>query len=69
MINKHGTNINLSELPWQLLIGPPRAGKTTLLANSSINFILAKQFKPEDLNCITASEKLRLVGDARPGSN
>src|SRR3990167_8462088 len=34
----------LNQLPWYLLIGPQNAGKTTMLANSGVNFILQRQF-------------------------
>lgn len=55
-INKVGKKIQLAELPWYLLIGPSGAGKTTLLANSDINFILAKQYKSENIKKITPSD-------------
>lgn len=55
-LNKNGQTINLSLLPWYLFIGPERSGKTSLLANSNINFILSKQFKSETLMSIPASE-------------
>lgn len=55
IINKHGKNISLSHLPWYLLVGTNGSGKTTLLANSNINFILAKQFKPEQLKNLPTS--------------
>lgn len=55
-ITKHGKNVKLTHLPWYLLIGPTGAGKTTLLANANINFILAKQFKPDSLKTITPSD-------------
>src|SRR3990167_887916 len=54
IINKHGTNLSLAKLPWYLLIGPANAGKTTLLANSNINFILSKQVKQG--SAITSSD-------------
>ena len=41
--------IHLAKLPWFLLIGPKNAGKTTLLAHSTVNFILEKQFKEGSL--------------------
>jgi type VI secretion system protein ImpL len=55
-INKLGKEINLTDLPWYLFIGPSSSGKTTLLANSNINFLLAKKFKPENLRTIAPSE-------------
>ncbi len=55
-LNRNNTTIHLAELPWYLLIGPPSAGKTTLLANSKINFILAKQFKSEQIAQIPSSD-------------
>ena len=56
MLNKQGKNSSLYQLPWYLLIVPAHAGKTSLLANANINFILAKQFKPEILKNIPASD-------------
>jgi type VI secretion system protein ImpL len=56
MINKHGKNVSLYHLPWYLLIGPANSGKTSLLANANINFILAKQFKNENLKNIPPSD-------------
>ncbi|MBK8335687.1 MAG: type VI secretion system membrane subunit TssM [Sterolibacteriaceae bacterium] len=35
---------NLYELPWYVIIGPPGAGKTTVLANSGLRFPLAERF-------------------------
>lgn len=55
-INKNGVDVNLSHLPWYLLIGPKNSGKTTLLANSNINFILSKHFSQEVLKAIPSSE-------------
>lgn len=48
-ITKQDKNINLSQLPWYLLIGPSGTGKTTLLANANVNYILTKQIKQEKL--------------------
>lgn len=44
-INKQNSQVKLSSLPWYLLLGLPNAGKTSLLANANVNFILSKQFK------------------------
>lgn len=55
-ITKHGKKINLMNLPWFLCIGPHQAGKTTLLANSQVNFILAKQFKTENNQSVPPSD-------------
>lgn len=52
--SKQGHALPLNELPWYLLIGPHDAGKTTLLANSQVNFILQKRLSPEQIkseNC------------------
>lgn len=35
---------NLYELPWYVIIGPPGSGKTTVLANSGLDFPLAQKF-------------------------
>jgi type VI secretion system protein ImpL len=36
--------LNLYELPWYIIIGPPGSGKTTALVNSGLNFPLAQRF-------------------------
>ncbi len=56
VVNKNGENISLATLPWYVFIGPKNSGKTSLLANSTLNFILAKQFKPEIMKNIPTSE-------------
>jgi len=43
-IVRQGKSVFLDELPWYLLVGPSDAGKTALLANSNINFILQRRF-------------------------
>ncbi len=40
---------NLYELPWYVIIGPPGAGKTTVLVNSGLNFPLAQKFGKDAL--------------------
>jgi len=45
---KSTKNIYLDQLPWHLLIGPIGAGKTSLLANAQVHYILARQFKPNE---------------------
>src|SRR5688572_19311933 len=44
-----GKSVNLYELPWYMIIGPPGAGKTTVIANSGLNFPLSKKFGKEAL--------------------
>ncbi len=44
-----GKAVNLYELPWYIIIGPPGAGKTTAIANSGLNFPLSKRFGKEAL--------------------
>ncbi|MDN5871912.1 MAG: type VI secretion system membrane subunit TssM [Nitrococcus sp.] len=44
--NKGG---NLYQLPWYVIIGPPRSGKTTALVNSGLSFALCQQFGKEAL--------------------
>jgi type VI secretion system protein ImpL len=56
MLNKSGKSNSLYHLPWYLLMGPANSGKTTLLANAGINFILSKQFKNESLKNIPPSD-------------
>jgi type VI secretion system protein ImpL len=43
-VSRQGSSLHLNQLPWYLLMGPPNAGKTTLLANSDVNFILQRRF-------------------------
>ncbi len=44
--------LNLYDLPWYLIIGPPGAGKTTALINSGLHFPLAERFGPEAIRGI-----------------
>jgi type VI secretion system protein ImpL len=44
--------LNLYELPWYIIIGPPGAGKTTALANSGLHFPLRERFGPDALRGI-----------------
>jgi type VI secretion system protein ImpL len=44
-LNKQGKVFRLNHLPWYLLIGPEDAGKTALLANADIHFVLQRQFQ------------------------
>ncbi|MEM7217183.1 MAG: type VI secretion system membrane subunit TssM [Pseudomonadota bacterium] len=39
--------VNLYDLPWYIIIGPPGAGKTTALLNSGLHFPLAERFGPD----------------------
>ena len=41
--------LNLYELPWYIIIGPPGSGKTTALINSGLDFPLAERFGKEAL--------------------
>ena len=41
---KGGGGISLYDLPWYVIIGPPGAGKTTVLSNSGLRFPLASRF-------------------------
>jgi type VI protein secretion system component VasK len=41
-LKKSKRGANLYELPWYIIIGPPGAGKTTVLVNSGLNFPLAQ---------------------------
>jgi type VI secretion system protein ImpL len=41
--------VGLYDLPWYMIIGPPGAGKTTVLVNSGLNFPLAQKFGKEAL--------------------
>lgn len=42
-------SLNLYELPWYIIIGPPGSGKTTALINSGLEFPLADRFGKEAL--------------------
>ncbi len=48
-LEKSKRGANLYELPWYIIIGPPGAGKTTVLVNSGLNFPLAQKFGKEAL--------------------
>jgi type VI secretion system protein ImpL len=39
--------LNLYELPWYIIIGPPGSGKTTALVNSGLRFPLSERFGPD----------------------
>ncbi|MEO0975297.1 MAG: type VI secretion system membrane subunit TssM, partial [Pseudomonadota bacterium] len=39
--------LNLYELPWYMIIGPPGSGKSTALLNSGLNFPLAERYGQE----------------------
>lgn len=55
-VNTAGEQLNLNKLPWYLLVGPKGSGKTALLANSHVNFILQHQLQLPHLPSLTASE-------------
>lgn len=44
--------LNLYDLPWYIIIGPPGSGKTTALVNSGLDFPLADEFGREALSGI-----------------
>lgn len=46
---RKGGGASLYELPWYIIVGPPGAGKTTILVNSGLNFPLAQKFGKEAL--------------------
>ena len=54
--SKNGKSVKLNQLPWYLLIGPPQSGKTSLLANSHVNFILQRQFSSQNTQHLDPSE-------------
>lgn len=57
-ISRSGKTISLTELPWYLLIGPNDAGKTSLLANADVHYVLQRQLKPnEDPENLKPSEQ------------
>jgi len=56
VVAKQGIPINLSTLPWLLMVGPAGSGKTALLAQSDIPFILSKRFANESIEKIKSSE-------------
>ena len=43
IVEKNGKEFGLHHLPWYMLMGSPNSGKTSLLANSNIKFLLAKK--------------------------
>jgi len=56
VIDKQGVPTSLEQLPWFLMIGPQNSGKTSLLANAHIHFVLSKQLKPEQCLATPPSE-------------
>ncbi len=54
-LGEHG-RVDLYQLPWYVIIGPPGAGKTTALVNSGLNFPLAKRL---------GTSKIKGVGGTR----
>jgi type VI secretion system protein ImpL len=57
-ISKQGKSVRLNELPWYLLVGPMDAGKTSLLANAEIHYILQRQFATPDKQNLPSSENV-----------
>ncbi len=49
IVDSQGKKIHLNRLPWYLLIGAKESGKTTLLVNSKIKFILKKKIKNDSI--------------------
>ena len=47
---------SLSSLPWYILLGPPQVGKTSLLAHSEQEFILAKKSHRLNLQAINSTQ-------------
>ncbi len=56
VIHKNGKDVNLVRLPWYIVLGPSGSGKTSLLANSTVKYILAKQFKADTLKTMPPSD-------------
>jgi len=44
-----GARVNLYDLPWYIIIGPPGSGKTTAIVNSGLHFPLTQKFGKEAL--------------------
>lgn len=55
-IARHGHPTPLKELPWYLVIGPQNAGKTALLANANVNYILQRQFNTQDETALKSTD-------------
>lgn len=55
-VNHLGKKLPLQDLPWFILIGPEKSGKTTLLANSRIPYILQRNLNQAAPESIKASE-------------
>lgn len=56
LMTHHQAEMNLNHLPWYLMIGMPHSGKTTLLANANIHYVLARKFKHDNIRTIPATE-------------
>ncbi|MFK7913442.1 MAG: type VI secretion system membrane subunit TssM [Pseudomonadales bacterium] len=46
---KAGRKLNLYDMPWYVIVGPPGSGKTTALRNSGLHFPLADRFGDDAL--------------------
>ncbi|MDX1900915.1 MAG: type VI secretion protein IcmF/TssM N-terminal domain-containing protein [Gammaproteobacteria bacterium] len=44
IITRHGISTDLFSLPWLLMLGPTSSGKTSLLTQANIPFVLSKRF-------------------------
>lgn len=55
-VTRADETVHLSDLPSYLLIGPAKGGKTTLLANASVHYVLQRQFKKQDLQCLPPTQ-------------
>ncbi len=56
-VTRHGERTQLNRLPWYLLVGPSNAGKTSLLANANIHYVLQRQFQANETQNIAPSEQ------------
>lgn len=54
-ITYQNQDLALINLPWYLVIGPAEAGKTSLLANAPLSFVLQKQFAKHEIEKLAPS--------------
>lgn len=53
---KQGVKIKLNRLPWYLIVGPSKAGKTALLTNAGVHYVLHKETTAQPNQAFIATE-------------
>ena len=53
---KQGSKIKLNHLPWYLIVGPSKSGKTALLTNAGVNYLLHKHHPSQQNQAFSVTE-------------